>query len=378
MSATITLRRGDPRLERATALKRAADQLCFIGTPAMITTIIVYATLFRHWIPYDFHWSYYPAAVRFLSGGSPYGASHVAVVHGRAFVYPALAALLFAPFGLLGSTPAGELYMLLCFLMVPASLWAMKVRDWRLYGAALVWLPVVIGWQGGNVSVPVTLLVALAWRYRDRPAVAALIVAVAISFKPFVWPLWLFLIATRRFRAAALAVGWGVVVNLLAWAVLGFGAIRTYLRLSGEVTHSLWRGGYSALALAHHLGLGLAGAGLILLTGSALIAELLVHQGLRRQRDEAAMVLAVLLMLFASPLVWSHYFVLLLVPLAIMRPRLSAVWVLPGLMWMCPPSTTVVTWQVGLAWSVTAVCLIYAWAARANFPPRPPAPPVTA
>ena len=52
------------------------------------------------------------------------------------------------------------------------------------------------------------------------------------------------------------------------------------------------------------------------------------------------MILAVALMLVASPLVWSHYFVLLLVPLALARPRLDAVWFAAVAMWICPPSTT--------------------------------------
>jgi hypothetical protein len=37
-----------------------------------------------------------------------------------------------------------------------------------------------------------------------------------------------------------------------------------------------------------------------------------------------------------SPIVWLHYLVLLLVPLAIARPRFSAVWLLPLLLWLTP------------------------------------------
>ena len=37
-----------------------------------------------------------------------------------------------------------------------------------------------------------------------------------------------------------------------------------------------------------------------------------------------------------SPIVWLHYLVLLLVPLAIMRPRFSAIWLLPVLLWVSP------------------------------------------
>jgi hypothetical protein len=63
-------------------------------------------------------------------------------------------------------------------------------------------------------------------------------------------------------------------------------------------------------------------------------------------------------MLVASPLVWSHYFALVLVPIAIYRPRLGWLWALPVLMWACPPSTGVRGWQEGLAWGVVACCFV--------------------
>ena len=38
----------------------------------------------------------------------------------------------------------------------------------------------------------------------------------------------------------------------------------------------------------------------------------------------------------AEPIVWLHYLVVLLVPLAIARPRFSAIWLLPVLLWVSP------------------------------------------
>ena len=37
-----------------------------------------------------------------------------------------------------------------------------------------------------------------------------------------------------------------------------------------------------------------------------------------------------------SPIVWLHYLVVLLVPVAILRPRFSAIWLLPVLLWVSP------------------------------------------
>ncbi len=147
-------------------------------------------------------------------------------------------------------------------------------------------------------------------------------------------------------------------MNLLAWAMVGFNQIDTYLRLSRQVTDALWRGGYSLLAVAHHLGFG-RGVGEVLLgIGSVTLACCLVYLGFVKRRERDAMIITVALMLVASPLVWSHYFVLLLVPLALARPRLDAVWFLPCAMWICPPSTTATGREVAVAWLVAGFCLV--------------------
>jgi hypothetical protein len=45
---------------------------------------------------------------------------------------------------------------------------------------------------------------------------------------------------------------------------------------------------------------------------------------------------ALLVGLLASPILWSHYLVLLFVPLAISRPRLDWVWLITGLFYLSP------------------------------------------
>jgi hypothetical protein len=48
-----------------------------------------------------------------------------------------------------------------------------------------------------------------------------------------------------------------------------------------------------------------------------------------RDRDVATLTLTLAAALAASPIVWVHYFLLLLVPLALTRPRLSLLWFVP-------------------------------------------------
>ena len=70
-------------------------------------------------------------------------------------------------------------------------------------------------------------------------------------------------------------------------------------------------------------------------------------------------------MIVASPIVWMHSFVLLLIPVAVMRPRLSAAWLLPVAFLIGAGTGNGAPWQTAgvLALSVLTVAL-------ALLPPR--------
>ncbi len=356
----IAPRRQRAPRKRRDELTRAAEHALF-GLVPLVATLALVAVQFKiHAVALDFHVAYYPAITRLLHGLSPYAATPHDITGGTSFVYPALSAVLLAPFGLLSRGIAQVLYMLLCLACVPAILKTLRVRDWRVYGVALLWFPVFDGWQSGNVTLPLTLMIALAWRHRDRPWVAGLVTAAAISIKPFVWPLGLWLLATRRWKAGACALAGGLAFNLLAWAVVGYNQIHSYLKLSAQVTNALWKGGYSMLAVAHHLGFGRSVGEGLLIAASALAAASVIYLGAIKRRERDALIMTVVLMLLASPLLWAHYFSLLLVPLALRRPRLGWVWALPILMWPMPPRQPVYGWEEVLAWGLTAICIAVA------------------
>ena len=125
------------------------------------------------------------------------------------------------------------------------------IRDVRCYAAALLWVPSVSGVLLGNISIPLAFAAAVAWRYRDgmwRPAWA---LGLAVSAKFLMWPLLVWTVATRRWRATAWAVVIGVAVTFAAWAVIGFDGLtglpgsacdasRTSSR-SGATRSSEWR-----------------------------------------------------------------------------------------------------------------------------------------
>lgn len=351
------VRSRSPRVERD-GLGVAARQVLFGVVPIVVTMALLAFELKVQTIAVDFRFAYFPAALRLLHGGNPYAVTHHEILEGYAFVYPAFAAIAFGPFALIPRIAGQLLYTGICLACVPATLRVLNVRDWRVYGITLLWFPVYTGWLSANLTLPLVLLTAVAWRYRDRPWVAGLVTAAAISLKPFVWPLGLWLLATRRWRAAGYALASGLALNLIAWAVVGTNEIHTYLRVSGKVTNAFWRSGYSMLAVAHHLGFDGGVADVLLLVVAVAVGLATIYVGFVKRQERGAMALAILLMLVASPLVWVHYFALLLVPLALTRPRLSAVWAAPILMWVCPPRTGVAGWQEAVVWIVACACLL--------------------
>jgi hypothetical protein len=63
--------------------------------------------------------------------------------------------------------------------------------------------------------------------------------------------------------------------------------------------------------------------------------------------------------LATTPLLWMHYLLLLFVPIALYRPRLSGLWFLPWLLWLTPSSNSHgETWRIVLALVVVAIIAV--------------------
>lgn len=356
-------------VRRGVAAARAGDrkatysialQQILLGLMPLVVLIWEATVVFggSHTVAADFHDAYYVAGYRLLHAGDPYAWTHSEIKAGIAFVYPAFSALFFAPFALIGKGAAGVVFTLICIALTPLTLWVLRVRDWRIYGVALLWLPVFSAWETGNETIVLVLLAALVWRHRANPIVAGVLTAAAISLKPFMWPLALWLLATRRWRASGYGLAAGLIINLVSWSIVGFDKVGVYLHDSGFDARYAWRAGYSIAAALGHLGFGRGFGDVITILVCAALAAAIVYVAFVKQRERQALTLTLFLMLAASPLVWVHYFALLLIPMALERPRMSWLWALPVLMWVCPPSWHVHTWQEAVAWLVAGTMLV--------------------
>ena len=154
-----------------------------------------------------------------LHGHSPYVHPTLKLLAANdRFVYPTPFAVPFIPFAAVPENVGAVAFLALSTAAVLGSLWLLGVRDRRCYGLALLGLP-AFGALGIGALGPVLLVLsALGWRYRDR-TIAGVPLALAAAAKLFLWPVLVWLLVTRRFRAFGASVA-TIVATLALWAVI--------------------------------------------------------------------------------------------------------------------------------------------------------------
>jgi Glycosyltransferase family 87 len=305
----------------------------FAAIPAIwIGSATIQATSGRGWSVTDFL-TFRAAAWDLLHGRSPY--PHVdpsVLAAGRGFVYPPIAAYPFIPFTALPAHVAIIVYLLASLVAIALALWLVGVRDWRVLGVVLLWEPVLMWLLEGPIEPWMLLLLACAWRWRTHTVRLAAIVALLVSLKLFMWPLLVWLLATRRNRAFLASVAMTAVFVLVPFASVGLHALRTYPHLLQTLTNVFGPTSFSILGVLHSVAsrqvsdLATIGAALALVGLTAFL-------GSREDGDRRALSAAVVGAVMVSPIVWGHYYVLLALPIALARPRLSLLWFAPLAFW---------------------------------------------
>lgn len=286
--------------------------------------------------------SFYSAASILLDGDSPY----------PGYVYPPLTAFLSLPLALVPLGIAEAIVIVGLAAAVVVTLRTLGVDDWRCYGLAFLWPPVISAIQTGNITILLGLGAALAWRFRARPLVCSVSAGATLAAKFFLWPLVFWLAATRRYFTTALTCIAGAALVFVPWALIGFSGLREYRgivqRVQGVVEHD----SYTAYVVALDAGASAEVARAIWLgVGGAILAGLVVLG--RRGHERSAFMLAIAAALAFTPIVWLHYFALLLVVVALATPRLGIVWFVPLLMVVTPgsgqPTAVETMWTLGVA-----------------------------
>jgi hypothetical protein len=296
-----------------------------------------------------------------LHGRSPYPViSKMTSAPKDYYVYPPIVAVLSVPLAVLPFPVAGALYSAALVAAMFLTLRILGVRDWVCYSACLVWAATLQAIALGTVGPLLALLLAVAWRYRDRRVVCALAVAGAVCLKLFLWPLLVWLVATRRLKTGFLSLALGVAAAVAGWAAIGFAGLTSYPALLNKFSAVTEARAFSIAGLNHSLGLPEnVGRGALLLAGAASVtAIVMLARGSEGDRRAFAMAIAAALLL--SPVVWLHYFCLLAVPIAIARPRMSMLWLIPVALPLPisdSGSTFVTVWALGVAATVFVIVL---------------------
>jgi hypothetical protein len=338
---------GAPGLRAAAA--RVVPVAIFVVVPAIAVCLLLRSSLraggdLQFW---DFH-ALWNAALDVRHGRSPYPPADPTVLARQgSFVYPAPAAFVAAPLTVLSFSAAGLTFSLLSVAALLGALWLAGVRDWRVFGLALLTRPALHSLSLGAVSPFLALGLAAAWRWRDRRWLLAEVVAALIVLKLFLWPLLVWLALTRRLASAAAALALAVVVSLAGWAAIGFDGLRGYPHLLSLLSDVLEGRGYSLVGLGLAWGASPGAArGLAAAVGVACLA-LVAWRSRTTGTDAWTFIVAIGAALALSPIVWLHYFVLLLVPIAIVSPELGALWLLPLGYWaLGGRSTDTVMWHL--------------------------------
>ncbi|HET9851015.1 MAG TPA: glycosyltransferase family 87 protein [Candidatus Limnocylindrales bacterium] len=305
-----------------TAARRLLPIL-FFGVLPVVVAIAMFATAHSsNSLAADFHSELYPEAELLLDWTNPFPGPDAALQYGHNLIWPPLAAFLVAPFTLLSAGAADWTVALVGLACALLSLRIVGVRDWRVYGVFALWPSVIGEIRVSHLTPVLCLLLALAWRYRDTRFAPGLAVGFAGAIKFFLWPLGVWLAAIGRVREMLLAAALAGASLLL---VLPFTSLEEYLRTLIELGRDFDQDSYSPFGFLAQVGVSETPARIV---SYAIGAALLVACWRR-----ASLGLAVAAALVLSPIVWLDYYAVAAVPLAVVRPRLSAVWFLPIATW---------------------------------------------
>jgi alpha-1,2-mannosyltransferase len=293
-------------------------QLLWIGSLSLETDVGSYisgAERLRNRLPL------YPADLTFSDGSREH------------YVYPPLLALIFYP--LTSYQLAWWIWAACSLICWTAALWLLirellgsefgrQLRQsiwWPIFLAALInFPPVLVHMTWGQLQLPLLLLLTLAWLClrRERPIGAGVLIGLTIALKLFPLLLLLPLLAQRRWRCVAAALGTAALVLGLSAAVVGWDQTVFYVttvlpevssqkelydNYSVTISMKLWLSDSFPRDLVAN-GLRLAFLGLVALAA------------LRQSRAaDLGLALGVAALFWVPPVVWSHYFVLAYLPL---------------------------------------------------------------
>ncbi|HUQ77850.1 MAG TPA: glycosyltransferase family 87 protein [Patescibacteria group bacterium] len=305
-------------------LARAGLPIAAIVAFATLPGLAVLASAQAGTLGFDFM-SYHQVAGRAFAGEQLYDTS-VQVTGGFGlFYYPPPFILIVLPFAWVDAMVAAWIFTGLSVAMLVAGIWLMPVsrtvRWVTLLLAGLSW-PVAYALKLGQVGPILLLLFALGWRWLDRPARFGVVGALGalVKIQPGIVLVWAFL--TRRWTAVAVGAVVGLVASLVATLTLGGPQIWVdmFTLLYNVSDPILTPHNFTPGAAAYQAGLGEPVAIAIQATSTVLVLVAVVGSAFLI-RPGASYLVAVVASQLLSPILWDHYAMLMLLPVAWLLER---------------------------------------------------------
>ncbi len=272
---------------------------------------------------YDFR-AYWAAGSRLLAGQPAYDTSFEAAGGFGLFYYPPTFIPLVLPFALLPESAAVWAWtaLLVAALSGGIALLPVSARLRWLVAllAALSW-PVLYAVKLGQVGPLLLLLFAAGWRWLERPGAVGVSggLGAAVKMQPGLVLVW----ALLRRRWLDVGAGVAVLAVLAAAATLaaGLSSWSDFLTLIGRVSDPITTPhNFTVGAVAYQAGLSRDAASALQWASMAAVAVITVAAALRLPAVPGYLVALVASQLL-SPILWDHYALLLLVPVAWLLSR---------------------------------------------------------
>lgn len=299
-----------------TRLARAA--LPIVATLAFISVVAATLTVAGDTLGFDFR-AYHHAAVRIIDRQPLYDTSFQAAGGFGLFYYPPTFAPLILPFGWLAETTAVWTWTAVLIVSFVAGVALLPVtrtvRWWIVLLAGSSW-PFVYAVKLGQVGPILFLLFSIGWRWLERPLRLGVGVGfgTVIKLQPALVLVWAVL--TRRWTAVAAGIAVLTILALVATLIAGQSAWTDFVQLVGQVGDPITTAhNFTPGAIAYQLGAPV-GAASALQGVSVALTLVLVGVAVRWATAEASYLVAVVASQLVSPILWDHYAVLLLLPVA--------------------------------------------------------------
>ena len=236
--------------------------------------------------------------------------SSPAVFSGSSFVYPYLAVLPFVPLAAVSAHAGVIVFFIVSVAAVIAACLTDPRHDPWLALLVLCASFTITGLQLGSLSPLLFAGAVFMWRLRDRPVAFAAVAAAVVVAKLFLAPVLLWPLLAGRRRAFAYAT---VLTTLLVAVGFAAGPLgpASYLHLLSQLGSHEARAGFGLIGALMNAGFSATAAQAC---AAALAATILATSYLnwRRTQDERVLYCAgITASLLASPVLWSHYLVLL-------------------------------------------------------------------